>query len=103
MANIYKHGDIFKIDGVATDAEVITSGYGVLRHVIWNNLDTNGHTLQLVDKNNKLIWEAVCSVFTSGIIRIADLNLNWPFDGLSVKGLDSGQLLIYVENLNLNG
>ena len=103
MANVYTYDNLFKVDGTATDTEVITPSYGFLRHVIWNNLDTNAHTLQLVDKNNKLIWEAVCSVFTSGVIRIADLNLNLPFSGLYVKGLDSGQLLIYVDKLNANG
>ena len=96
--------NLFKLvnETVSTKKEISVQA-GIIKHVIWNGATTTGHLAQLVDKNNNILWEGNLTnvVTTSGGAnsRMADLNINIPFDGIYCTDLDSGSLLIYFDFL----
>jgi hypothetical protein len=101
--SVYQYGNVFKVDGAIGVDTVITTQYGILKHVIWNGGGTLAHKARLTDLKGNIIWAAWSRVITAGPVRCKDLNFNWPFEGLVCNDLDSGELLLYVDKLGANG
>lgn len=100
MVEVLKNSQIFKVhDGAVTARTEITQGKGLIRHIIWNGADTDGHKASLVDTDNNILWQASVTGATEINTAIRDLNINIPFDGLWCDDLDSGELIIYHSQL----
>jgi hypothetical protein len=107
---ITNNRNCIEVSGVTIAAKtLLTDQNGAIKHVIWNGGTTSGHKASLVDTIGNVLWKADITAIPYGTpasgngyggqSRVADLNLNIPFQGLMCDDLDSGSLLIYFSDL----
>lgn len=86
-----------RIPWVCDTAGVLLTSPVKLREIIWEEMTSDGDTIQVQDNSGNRIWYYACPTSGTGASYNQEFYGRWITGGLKINQIDSGVLIFIIE------